>query len=380
MKLIRVKKISTLLVVFLLLGVFIPGCQKNEAKFWSPGNPLDKHAIKIVIIHVDNAESGYSYTHDAGMEEARRIIGLNDGQIRRKLNVNDSDVFMIEHVMRESIAEGANIIIATSMAHTDICEKLAVKYPNIIFVNAFGCKKNDTNFTNYCGRVYQVRYLSGIAAGLKTKTNKIGFVAAMDKSNSEVTSSLNAFAMGVESVNPDAKVYVIVTHNWFDPAGERQASQKLIAEGCDVIAQYCNTATPQIEAEKAGVWGIGYNSDMSKEAPDAVLTSVIWNWDVYYTWLINSVIDGNFSTEPYYGGLADGIVDIMPLNDRLVLPDIEEAIAAAKDRILNDGFNVFDDVMETNDGRKIGVAGGTLSDSEIIGGINWYYRNIVELK
>jgi len=363
---------------FLLIAC-LAGCQDTKA--WLPGKPLDKDSIKIGILFVDAAASvGYSYAHDLGIRKTQRALGLRDDQILRKINVSGAEVGKVEHAMSEAIAEGANIIIATSWGHMDTCEKLASQYPNVIFANASGYKSNDTNFTNYYGRIHQARYLSGLAAGLQTKTGKIGFVAAQDKSNSEVTGGLNAFAMGVESVNPGAKVYVIVTYSWSDPAGERMAAQKLINAGCDVLAQHSDTPQPQIAAEKAGVWGIGYNADMSREAPDAVLTSVIWNWDTYYTFLINSVIDGSFTTKPYFGDLASGMVDISPLNSALATPEMEAAVAEARERILSGKFNVFGGVMETNDGRKIGAVGGVLSDSEISTSIDWYYRNIIEMK
>lgn len=369
-------------LVLILCASCLAGCHNDTdiSTLWQPGTPLDKEKVIIGVIHVSDATSGYSLAHDTGVREMQAALGLRDEQIINKLNVNDADPVMVESMMRECIDSGANVIVATSWGHMDICEKLASEYPNVIFANASGYKYNSTNFTNYFGRIYQARYLSGVAAGLKTKTNKIGFVAAMDKTNSEVTSGVDAFALGVESVNPDAKIYVKVTYSWFDPAGERQAAGRLIAEGCDVIAQHCNNADPQKEAERNGVWGIGFNSDMKSEAPDAVLTSVVWKWGVYYTYLIGSVVDGSFTTTPYLGGLAEGMVDITPLNDKLSSPKMEETVAAARQRILNGETNVFDGIMETNDGRKAGVEGQTLSDSEIAGGIDWYYRNVVEIR
>jgi basic membrane protein A len=342
--------------------------------------PLDKDSVKIGIIHVSDATDGYSYAHDAGIQQMQAAIGLGDEQIIRKLNVSDTDELMTEHVIRECIAEGANVIIATSWGYMNICEKLAAEYPGVVFAHASGYKSNESNFTNYFGRIYQARYLSGIAAGLLTKSGKLGYVAAMDKTNSEVAGGLNAFALGVESVNPEARIYVRVTNSWFDPVGEQHAALRLLAEGCDVIAQHCDTSVPQSEAEKVGAWGIGYNSDMRADAPNAVLTSVIWNWDVYYTYLIGGIIDGSFTTAPYFGGLAEGIVDITPLSDALSTPEIAKAVAEAREHLLNGEANVFDGVMETNDGQKIGLAGDTLSDDEITGGINWYYRNIIELE
>jgi basic membrane protein A len=198
-------------------------------------------------------------------------------------------------------------------------------------------------------------------------------------SNSEVTAGVNAFAMGVESVNPDARIYVSVTHSWFYPSGERRAAQSLIAEGCDVIAQHCDTAQPQITAQEGGVWGIGTNVDMSVLAPDAVLTSAVWNWSVYYTYLISGIIDGSFTTEPFFGGLADGMVGIAPLNTALAALGTEEAVTEAKNRIIDGSFNIFNGVMETNDGRWVGTEGGVLPADEIATGINWYYHNIIAI-
>jgi basic membrane protein A len=224
--------------------------------------------------------------------------------------------------------------------------------------------------------------LSGIVAGLQTRTNKIGFVGAWGEENSQVTSGLNAFAMGVEKVNPQAKVYVKITHSWFDPMGEAAAARVLIASGCDVIAQHCDTPTPQIEAEKSGVLGIGYNTDMRIDAPNAVLTSVLWNWGAYYTTLVQSVMDGTFTTSPYFGSLKDGIVYLSPLNESIAWEaETLRALLEERQRIESGSlFDVFSRVMETNDGRSIGKAGENLSDDEIRNGIDWYYRNVIELK
>jgi basic membrane protein A len=302
---------------------------------------------------------------------------LKPEQIIRKVNVPDMDPMGIESAIRDCIALGANIIFATSYSYMDTCEKLAAEFSGVVFAHATGYKNNDTNFTNYFGRVYQARYLSGIAAGLKTQTNKIGYVAAMGKDSSEVTGGINAFALGVESVNPNARIHVKVTHSWFDPMGETSAAQQLLAAGCDVLTQHCDTANPQLEAEKVQKWSIGYNSDMSGEAPDAVITSVVWHWGEYYTYLVQSVIDGSFTTAPYFGGLREGIVDITSLAS-FAATDTGAAINAARQRMESGAFNVFDGVMETNDGRIIGGAGTTLPDDVITGGIDWYYRTVRE--
>jgi len=376
----KIKKTAAAVILLLILAAGLSGCQSEEADWWSPGNPLDKNKMKIGIIYLDEAESGWSLSHKLGIQEVQKEFGLSDDQIISKLNVSEEDFGSIEYAISEAIAEGANIIIAPSWGFMDACEKMAAEHPEVVFAHASGFKSNDTNFTNYFGRMYQARYLTGIAAGLKTETGKIGFVAAQGITNSEVTGWLNAFAMGVESVNPGAKIYVSVTNSWFDPAGERRAAELLISEGCDVIAQHCDTEEPQLAAAKAGVWGIGNNVDMSGSAADTVLTSAVWNWGTYYKILIGSIIDGSFKTTPYFGGLADGMVDITPLNPVLAKPGMEEMVAKAKDNIKNGSLNIFGGGIETNDGSIIGVVGETLSDEEIAAGIIWYHCNIVLVK
>ena len=345
--------------------------------------PLAKESINIGVLHISDPfaeSSGYAYAHQIGIFEMQRILGLQDHQIQYRINVDYSGPENAESAIRELIARGVNILIATSWGYMDAVEKLAPEFPDVIFAHASGYRNNETNFTNYFGRVYQARYLSGIIAGLKSQTNNIGYVAAWGKENSEVTGGINAFAMGVEMVNPEARVYVKVTHSWFDPMGETLAARELISMGCDVIAQHVDTANPQIEAERAGVWGIGYNTDMTNEAPNAVLTSVLWNWGAYYIFLVQSVIDGSFTTEPWYGSLTDGIIGLSPINRAVQLDDEVIRILEEERRRIETGmFDVFDGVMETNDGRSIGRMGSRLSNNDIQFGIDWYYRTVNEL-
>jgi basic membrane protein A len=373
-------KKTVVMAIATLVLAGLTGCGKGPVR-WAPGKPVEKDRLKVGIIHPNeiNETSLYDWSHYVGTVEMQRELGLRDDQIIRRVNVFEENQAEVEAVIRECISEGAVIIIAPSWNYMNVCEKLAAEFPQVVFAHGMGYKYNDTNFTNYQGRVYQARYISGVAAGLKTKSNKIGFVAAMGRDNSEVTGGIDAFALGVESVNPGAQVYVRVTHSWFDPPGEDEAARALIALGCDVIAQHCNTASPQIAARNAGVWGIGFNGDMSPYAPGTVLTSVVLRWGAYYSHLVQSVIDGTFIATPYFGGIAEGMVDITPLAPELSTAEMAAEVEKARRGISEGTFNVFDGELETNDGGIIGTIGSTLPDSEIIGNIHWYYRNVVEL-
>ena len=357
-----------------------PERSEGSAWFGASSDPLPAIAVedlKVGVIHItDPAEgSGYTYTHDQGIVGMQENIGLKPEQIIRKNNVNDQDASAIETAILECIEEGCQVIFATSWGYMDTCEAIAEEYPEVILSHGTGYKSNGANFNNYFGRIYQARYLTGIAAGLKTKTNKIGYVAAQNSENSEVTGGCDAFAMGVYSVNPDAEVYVKVTGSWFDPEGEKQAAEALIAEGCDVIGQHCDTPNPQLAAEEKGVWGVVYNSDMSKDAPKAVLTSTVWDWSAYYTAAVQRVIAGEWNGQNYFGGMADGLVAYSPLSD-LCEEGTAEAIDAVQQKIMSGEWDVFTGPIEDNQGNVVCAEGEKLDDATITGGINWYFKNV----
>lgn len=351
--------------------------ETNTAETTAAAAGIAKEDIKVGVLYIsDPAEgSGYSYTHDLGIQGMQENLGLSSDQIVRKI-VDDSDAQATEASIRECIDEGCNVIFSTSWGYMETTAAMAEEYPDIYFSHGTGYMSNGKNFNNYFGRIYQARYLSGIVAGMNTKSNLIGYVAAQDSSNSEVTGGIDAFAIGVASVNPDAKINVIITNSWYDPEKEEAASRQLLDMGCDVMAQHCDTAYPQTLAQERGVYGIGYNSDMSKETPDSCLTSVIWNWSAYYTSAVKSIIDGSWDGSNYYGGMAEGLVGITNLAS-FAAEGTQEKVDEATAAILSGQSNVFDGVMPTNNGETVGQEGSTLDDATITGGINWYYQNVV---
>lgn len=337
---------------------------------------ISKDDMKVGVLYISDPSegSGYSYTHDLGIQGMQENLGLNSDQIERKI-VDDGDAAATEEAIKECINDGCRIIFTTSWGYMETTSEMAEQYPDVYFSHGTGYLSNGKNFNNYFGRIYQARYLSGIVAGMNTKSNKIGYVAAQDSSNSEVTGGIDAFAIGVESVNPDAKIYVVVTNSWYDADKEKAASEQLLDMGCDVMAQHCDTAYPQTLAQDRGVYGIGYNSDMSKETPNSCLTSVIWNWSAYYTSAVKSVMNGTWDGSNYYGGMAEGLVGITNLAG-FAADGTQEKVDKATAAILSGENNVFDGVLETNTGDTVGSEGSTLDDATITGGINWYYRNV----
>ncbi|MDR0914198.1 MAG: BMP family ABC transporter substrate-binding protein [Oscillospiraceae bacterium] len=353
--------------------------------------------FKIAIIHIQDPATGngYSYAHDQGLVGAMEALDIPESNIIRKLNVSDGDKAATRTAIEEAIDQGAKLVFTTSFGYMETTAEIAEEYPDVIFSHCSGYKSNETNFNNYFGRIYQARYLSGIAAGLKTTTNKIGYVAAFGDTMAETSSGINSFALGVQAVNPDAEVYVKVLGAWGDEVNETAFADALYDMDCDVIAQHCDSANPQISAQNNGIFGCGYNSDMTPQAPAAHLTAPIWNWTVYYTAAIEAAVDGKWvEFGNYYAGVKEGFVDVSPLSANCA-EGTQEKIDAVK-AILNEGtWDVFsgvklsfdesgnvvktDAALEDSKGNVIVEAGGaSVEDGVITGTMNYYVKGVSE--
>ena len=223
------------LVALLLVSVFaFAGCKPEESG----------DVLKVGLVCIGSKDDkGYTYAHARGMVYAESCFN-GKVKIYYRDNVDDGDPAKTTAAIESLINDdGCTLIFTNSFGFMEPTAQAAEKYPNVKFMHCSGYKSNDTNFGNYFGRAYQARYLAGIAAGKATVTNKIGYVAA--KQLTECYRGINAFTLGVKSVNPDATVYVKWTDTWYDPIVERSAALALLDGGCDVIAQHQDTTDTQ---------------------------------------------------------------------------------------------------------------------------------------
>ena len=319
--------------------------------------PSGSSDFKVGAIYITSQQdvAGYTFQHHNGITTAMKDLGLDPAtQLLIVDNVDDRDDTAVAAAIDTLANQGADIIFGISFGYIQSMADKAEEYPDIMFSHGTGYLANDTNFNNYFGRIYQARYLAGIAAGMKTLemgNNNIGYVAAYNLEYAETCSGINAFALGAQSANPDAVVHVNVINAWGDEALEKQAAQALIdAYNCCVISQHCDSAQPQLVAAENNVFGCGYNSDMTEQAPSAHLTAAIWHWNVYYETAIKAAMDcqGDASKfvekmggNAYYAGLAEGFVDASELNDMVAAPNTREVMDAVRELIQSGEWDVF---------------------------------------
>ncbi len=357
--------IISLLVVAIVasMAIVFAGCG-TTAEFNADGD----FKIGAIYINSQNDTSGYTYAHHSAITKAMEELEIDKSKLVIVDNVAE-EYNAVSTAVDNLVGKGCDLIIGISFGYIDAMADKAEEYPNVIFTHATGYMSNDTNFNNYFGRIYQARYLAGIAAGLKSleiNNNKIGYVSAFTTSYAETASGINAFAMGAIAANPNATVTVKTLGSWGNETQERALAEALIQEGCGVISQHCDSAQPQLAAEAAGVFGCGYNSDMTAQAPNAHLTATIWHWDVYYKAAIEAAMEGPehfMSTmgKDYYTGLKEGLVGVSPLTENCA-PNTQTAIDNVTELIVNGDWDVFSGV-------KLSIAADgsvTMSDAALV--------------
>jgi len=317
---------------------------------------VDASDVTAAFVYLtDPGDAGWTWAHHRGAEQAAATTGASLLTVE---NIAEGSPEFDQSV-RDFIADGADAVFATSFGYMDAMEALSAEFPDVDFFHATGYKSNDTNFGNYFGRIYQARYLTGLTAGAATETNEIGYVAAFPIP--EVIRGINAFTLGVREANPDATVTVNWTSTWFDPAVEGEAAQALLDGGADVIAMHQDSTAAGERAEAAGARWISYNSDMCEYAPNAYLSSAIWNWGHYYALAIESVADGSFSGGGTWPGMETGMVQIGSLASD-VSQEIRDLIDQRSQEMINGSFDPFTGPINDQEGNEIIAAGETPPD------------------
>ena len=315
--------------------------------------------LKVAFVYVGPiGDAGWTWAHDQG----RLFLEENMPGVETTFLESVPEGAESQAVFEDLAEEGYDLVFGTSFGYMDPMLAAAENYPDTVFEHATGFKTSD-NMGNYFGAAEQARYLTGIAAGYATESNLIGYVAAFPIP--EVLRGINAFTLGVRSVNPDAQVQVIWTSTWFGPDLERQAAEAVLDQGADVIAMHQDSPAPGQAADAAGAKWVGYNSDMEQFAPDAWLTAPVWNWGPFYLQRAMEVADGTWEAEAYYGDMAGGMVDLAPFGSS-VPEGVQEEIEAVKAQIIDGSFHIFAGQIVDQDGNVVVPEGSVATLEELL--------------
>jgi len=265
-------------------------------------------SVGYVLVGPKN-DGGWSMRHYQGFMSLEKH-GYKVGGVEMVPESESTKVFL-------KLARKHDIVFATSFGYMDGMEKAAKKAPDTIFMHATGYKGNDTNFDNYGCMSYQARYLTGVAAGMMTKTNKIGVVGSHPIP--EIIRNINAIALGARSVNPDAEVNVLWINSWFDPPKDMDAAKALADSGNDIL--YTTTDSPSVVVvaqqryTRSGqeIWSMGNDAPMGHNGPERYITGMMFNWNVLYKHIVDQLAAGKLQmNQKVNWGLQQNCVGLSP--------------------------------------------------------------------
>ena len=279
-----------------------------------------------------------------------------------------------ERVIRDLAATGHQIIFTPSFGYMEPTLKVAQDYPNVKFESITGYK-TAPNVASANARYYEGRYLAGIAAGRMSQTGVAGYVAGFPIP--EVLQGINAFALGMRSVNPQATVKVVWLNVWFDPPKERDAAMALFNQDVDVIAFHTGSTAVMAAAQERGKLAVAYHSDMRRTGPDAQIVAVTHQWGNYYTERVRAVQNGRWKSGSVWGGVREGMIRVGDFGSRVPSAVQKEVLAAQK--AVGAGrlhpFRAGKAAVRDNAGQEVIPAGQTLSDLQILQ-MNWLAEGV----
>jgi len=371
------RRIGVVITFLVALSMLLGACAKatpaptaaSPTKAPPTATPGPK-PMKVAFVYVGSVgDAGWTYAHDLG----RKYVEKHVPNVTTSYVENVPEGADAERVIRDFAQKGYNVIFTTSFGYMDATAKVAEEFPKTVFIHISGYKKNNTNFDNLFGRMYQMKYLAGIAAAMKSKNGKIGYVAPYPIP--EVIRHINMVARGARSVNPNATVQVVWINSWFDPPTEREAAETLLAAGCDVIVTGSDTPGPVQAASEKGKWGMAYDSPNACDNAGAGCIGVPhWNWGPTYAKIVEEVRDGTFKPTGSWLGVKSGLVDFAfgPAADAA----IKKAVNAKKQAMIDGTFDPRSGPVYAQDGHLAIAKGDKLTDKQLLN-MKWFVKGVI---
>ncbi|MBK7119281.1 MAG: BMP family ABC transporter substrate-binding protein [Comamonadaceae bacterium] len=327
---------------------------------FSQTQPAAGEPVKAGFVYVSPiTDAGWTKQHDEGRKAVEAALGAG---VKTTFVENVPEGADAERVIRDLARQGHQIIFTPSFGYMEPTLKVAKEFPDVKFESITGYKTAD-NVAAANARYYEGRYLAGIAAGRMTQTGVAGYVAGFPIP--EVLQGINAFTLGMRSVNPKAEVKVVWLNAWFDPPKERDAAMALFNQNVDVIAFHTGSTAVMAAAQERGKLAVAYHSDMRKVAPDAQIVAVTHQWGDYYTRRIQAAANGSWTSGKVWGGVKEGMIRVGDFGPKVPKAVQQEVLARQKD-IASGKLKPFSGPIVDNEGREVVPKGQAMTDEQIL--------------
>ncbi|HSV81040.1 MAG TPA: BMP family ABC transporter substrate-binding protein [Ramlibacter sp.] len=325
-----------------------------------PSHAQTPAPLKVGFVYVAPlTEAGWVRQHELGRQAVQSAFGA---RVKTSFVENVPEGPDAERVIRDLASTGHKLIFTPSFGYMEPTLKVAKEFPGVRFESITGYK-TAPNVATANARYYEGRYLAGIAAGRMTKTHVAGYVAGF--AIPEVLQGINAFTLGMRSVDPKAQVKVVWLNAWFDPPKERDAAMALFNQEVDVIAFHTGSTAVMAAAQQRGKLAIAYHSDMRQAAPDAQLLAVTHHWGDYYRRRTQAVLEGSWKSGNLWGGVREGMVRVEHFGPRVPKAVQQEVLQRQRD-IAAGKLRPFAGPIVDNEGRQVLAKGQDMTDDQIL--------------
>jgi basic membrane protein A len=374
------KKLFSLLSVMLIVAFSLTACATavpTAAPTAAPVAAATSAPVKAAPCLIIGATYG-GPINDAGYNQA-----FHESVLTIKKNIDCVQIIEVENVYDEAgatstieqlIKQGAKMIIATAFSHQNPAFELAKKYPDVIFEHAGGWEMG-ANFANFYAKPPDVWYAKGVAAGLMTKTNRLGFVAAFPLG--WTLTFANAFNLGAKSVNPKVVTEVKFTYAWGDSTKEAEVTNALINGGADVITMHVDSpATVISTAESRGVYSIGFQNIAAMQfAPKNWIIGSGFSLGGKLTWLTSTVLDKTWKPIFLRCSLKEGCMNLSDWGPS-VPQEVKDKFAKTVTDLDAGTIVTFKGPINDQSGNVVVKAGEVLTD-DLMSNVNWFVQGMV---
>lgn len=355
------KLVAVMMAAAMMLALVACGSSSDGAKEGATTAKEEVAAsdLKVGFIFLHDENSTYDLNFINAAKEACEAAG-----VEYVLKTNIPEGQECYDAACELADAGCGIVFADSFGHEDYLIEAAKEFPDVEFCHATGTQAHTAgvpNFHNAFAKIYEGRYLAGIAAGYKlnemieageitAEEAKIGYVGAF--TYAEVISGYTSFFLGARSVCPSVTMEVTFTGSWYDETAEKEAANTLISKGCVLISQHADSMGAPTACETAGVPDVSYNGSTESACPNTFIVSSKINWVPYFTYIIDCVTKGEDIATDYTGDFSTGSVELTDLGSAAA-EGTAEAIEAAKAELMDGTLHVFDTTTFTVGGKTL---------------------------
>ncbi len=329
---------------------------------------LPKKTLKVAFVYAkDTNSSSWTYAQEMGRIHVSKVFG---DAISTSFVDNVPETAEAFGTLKQLAKDGNDVVFVTSPAFINATLKAALEFPETKYLN---CSETHSfkHVNTYFGRMYEPRFLAGIASGAVTKTNMLGYVGT--RPISDVINGINSFALGARLVNPNVKVKVEFINNWDDRQHAEEISEALIRQGADVIAHH-DTLSNRKETDEYGVYALMDGKDGRK---NEYIAAPVWNWGIFYEKMLRNLMKGSwksFSTGQklinFWWGMDSGIVDFF-YSRRLVPTETQKLLDFMVKMVCNGLYHPFTGPIYSQDG-MLRVKKDEVATREQIIGMDWY--------